>query len=161
MNPTREELIEALDTARTKSELLAACTKLHEHYPTQRKDAHQDLVTMISALIDTHVHATLGAMFPVPMSAHLLASMHKEMGPRAYVLIDSEAWSKFVSAAEILGCLDPCCRVSDVFAGHVGVLYGVSVYTDAYYDKEMRSLPKNTLTVMSEDGTRGLMVTLA
>lgn len=161
MNPTRDELIEAIGTARTKSEVLNACTKLREHYPTTRESADLALMAEITAFIDTHVQASLGATFAIPLSARLLAGMYKEMGPKAYVLIDSEAWVKLMSDSEIQMCLDPCCRVSAVLAGHAGVMYGVSIYTDAYYDKELRSLPKNTLTVMSEDGTRGLMITLA
>jgi hypothetical protein len=115
----------------------------------------------IKLKIGAHVKATAGAAFAVPYSVRLLTCMLKDLGPNAYALIDSGAWTQFIGDNQTCLCLDPVARHDRLLAGHLGTMYGIEIYTDAYYHPDEQSLPKDTLIVMAADGSRGYAVRLA
>lgn len=162
MQPTREQLIRDIATARTRASLEKACADLQQHYPTNTERANPEELAIAVSKIVCAVNAQVGAVFPLPLSMHLVALMRQSVNHAgSYMLVGAEAWTKLTADKQFMSLTDHFTRLSSVMAGRFGVMYGMEIYTDAYYLPEMRSLASNSLTIMAPDGTSGLTITLA
>lgn len=150
----------AVIEATTKEELFRAAANLRNHLnPDQEPDP--EFKALIDERIATFTNAAPAPGFAIPYSVRLVALMVKNLGKGAYALIDGGAWTHLIGDSQTCQCLDPVARHKQILAGHMGVLFGMNIYTDAYRLPEEMVLPKNSLTVMSEDGSKGYTVQLA
>jgi len=154
-----DKIVSEVQNANTKDELFRAARRLQE-LNNPHSEADPTLLAEISAKIAKHVNAVPAPDFEVPYSMRLIASMVKLLGAKSYVLADSDVWARIVGDTDTKYGFDPVTRISSVFAGYMGDSYGIKFFTDAYYPQEERVLPKNTLIVMSVDGSKGYSVRL-
>ena len=150
--------------ANTKDELLQTMEALTENAEGRDMTPNPELLVLIKQMIASYANAAKPPAFTVPYSVMLIAKMLKALDTPTkgcYVLLGRGAWGITIGDSQTTQCMDPESKLSNLTAGRLGMLYGMPIYTDAYYHPEDQILPKNSLTVMSGDGSKGFAVELA
>lgn len=133
--------------------------------PSPHEAADAELTATIKMRIVACGNAVSPPEFQVSYSVHLIASMLQALPVRkgGYVVLNSKAWACAVGDTSTVAVLDPTSRRTAVLAGHLGVMFGIEVFTDCYYSAEDRILPEDCarMYVMSADGSTGYSVKLA
>jgi hypothetical protein len=96
---------------------------------------------------------------PRRLTAELLVELHRDMPDAqrvgAYMLIDAGSYQRLMGNNDLIVLLDPATKYERVLQGHLGVLLGMDVNTDAYRLPEQRVLPTNRVIVMAGDSSTG------
>lgn len=111
----------------------------------------------IKARLRSHLNSEVSTE-PVPLTPDLVMSLRRrlpeEKREEAYILVDSKAYQAFLEIDSLLvDAFDSTTSLKEIEAGHLGVLYGMDVLTDAFYLE--RFLPSGRVYVMASDGTEG------
>lgn len=151
----------ALGTARTKQELLTVAQEISRR--TQGRSADPETLVEITSKLKCCVNAAPAPAFAVPFSVSLIFEMIKALNasPGYYVMLSSGAYSSVMGDPQIHAYMDPVTLYSRLLAGHLAIMYGMNIITDAYMHPETRILDKDCMYVMSADGSKGFAVRLA
>lgn len=160
--------IDNLANARTKDKATSLAVEFMDNIPEDlglsaaQSEEYNQLKVLIQERLASCVNAAPAPEFLVPLSMQLICQMGTNLGPGWFLLLDKTAYCKFLGHADACYCLDPTTRREYLFAGMLGVMYGISVYTDAYAPIDsQRLLKRGHVYAMSEDGTKGFSVELA
>lgn len=162
MNKSYQELKTAISNATNKQDLAAACNEMMTFYPTAPVSADPEIVAAVAPKLASFVNARSGAEFPVTLTIKLVLDLLSAVSdePGSYILAGGYAARLIVADDEFRNSIDPVSKIENLLAGQVGVLYGIEVFTDGYYQPTLRQLPARSLTMMRADGTLGLTVIL-
>lgn len=112
----------------------------------------------INAHLEAHRNSEVSTE-PVTLSARLLMDLRgrlpEEKRAGACILIDSKAYQVFVHDDDLLNLFDPISLHAAVAAGHLGVLFGMDMFTDAFHYPDKKVLPAGRVYVMAADGGEG------
>jgi hypothetical protein len=158
MTTAAEQQIEDLKNAKTKQALFEVASKIANE---GHNIADPEMLADITLKLRSCANANSPPEFAIPFSVQLAIQMGKDLGPGWYIAVSCGAWPKIISDSQAASCIDHVTSRSRVLAGHMGVLFGVDIFTDAYYHPELQVLARDLMYVMSADGAKGYAVRLA
>lgn len=112
----------------------------------------------INARLEAHRNSEVFTE-PATLNAELLMDLRgrlpEEKRASACILIDSKAYQVFIHDDDLLNLFDPISLHTAVAAGHLGVLFGMDMLTDAFHYPDTKVLPVGRVYVMAADGEEG------
>lgn len=150
--------ISLLNAAKTKQQLFDAASIIAEAGRSVADPAI--LADVVVKLRGAAANAERAPDFAVPFSAKLIALMVRAMSHRRcpYVMLGAHAYTTFIGDPQAHCYLDLVTKHENLMAGEIAVMFGMTIYTDAYYPFDLRVLGADCMYVMDENCEYGYAV---